>query len=79
MDDRRLNFGPRYDANLNWVCEDGSPAHADDVGLAITCIEDEGLTFIISGTSDWRTWQLTPQQAGELVAFLYDCGAHRGG
>ena len=77
MEDRRLSFGPRYDEGLNWVCEDGSPADDDDVGLQVTCTEDEGLTISVGSKHGWRGWQLTPEQAGELVAFFYECRGSR--
>ena len=70
MDDRRLNFGPRYDAELNRVHEDGSPADPDDVGFEVTWTEDEGLTAGIGGKYTWKRWPLTPDQAQQLAAFL---------
>ena len=56
MDDRRLNFGPRYDAELNWVHEDGSPTSSGSAG--------------IGGKYTWKRWPLTPDQAQQLAAFL---------
>jgi len=71
MDDRKLNFGPRYDADLNWVCVDDTPADDADVGLEVTIDEDGCMQISIGSKLERQEWELTPEETGELTAFFY--------
>ena len=71
MTDRKLNFGPRSSPDLEWICEDGSPADAGDVGFEISLDEDDAVRVSIGDRYERREWELTPQQQIDLAAFLF--------
>jgi len=71
MDDRRLNFGPRFSADADdWVNEDGSKADVDDVGLEVAVDPDGGVRISIGPMLEPQAWELTPAQREQLAAFL---------
>ena len=56
MDDRKLNFGPRYSPELDWVNPDGTSADKDDIGLEVSLTEDDGLTISLGSQYRWQSW-----------------------